>query len=115
MMLLLLSLGTLYQWFVFIAGRYGKTAFVLFLLLADLVPHILGSYYQLPLLLALSPSANAVRWLQPGVPIGLNPLPLLVLYGVALVVAWSSLRRRIDRLEEIVDHKLRQMGVVHGN
>ncbi len=106
---LLLSLGTLYQWFVFIAGRFGKTAFVLFLMLIDLVPHIVGSYYDLPWLLTLSPSAQAVRWLQPNVGEPLSPLPLLAVYGAALVVAWLSLRRRLNRLEEVVDRRIRQM------
>jgi hypothetical protein len=112
---LLLSLGMLYQWFVFIAGRFGKTAFVLLLMLVDLVPHIVGSSYNLPWVLALSPSAHAVRWLEPSIGQPLAPLSLLALYGTALVAAWWSLRRRLDRLESAVDHKLRQMGAVAGN
>jgi hypothetical protein len=109
---LLLSLGTTYQWMVFIAGRYGKTAFMLFLLLADLVPHILGSYYEVPLVLALSPSAHAARWFGPALGDPLSPLPLLAVYGALLLWTWIGLRRRLDRLEQAVDRKLKEMGVV---
>jgi hypothetical protein len=112
---LLLSLGTLYQWFVFIAGRYGKTAFVLFLLMVDILPHALGRYYELPLVVALSPSAHFIGWIEPKSATSaelLSPLPLLVVYGGALIATWWSLRRRIGRLEAVVDRRLQLMGVV---
>jgi hypothetical protein len=110
-LVLILSLGLLYQWLVFIAGRYGKTAFVLLLLLADVLPHGFGMYYDWPWLLALSPTANMTRWFDPALPPPVHPLPLVVLYGVILLCAWSSLHRRVRRLEGAVDRKLQQMGV----
>jgi hypothetical protein len=109
---LLLSLGTVYQWLVFIGGRYGKTAFILLLLLVDVLPHSLGQYYDWPWLLSLSPTANMVRWFEPTLSPPVEPLLLVLAYGAVLLLAWWSLRGRVRRLERAVDRKLEQMGVV---
>jgi hypothetical protein len=107
--LLLLTLGTLHQWFVFIAGRTGKAALVSFLAIITLPLHVLGEYYQNEFLLALCPTAHFARWFTG------STLPhleyMLAVYGGLLLWSWVSLRRRITRLEQIIDRKLQQMGV----
>ena len=106
---LLLALGTLHQWFVFIAGRTGKAWLVTFLVIIILPLHLLGDYYQRDLLLALTPSAHFARWMSG------SYLPhleyMLALYAGLLVWSWLSLRRHIRRLEINTDQKLLRMGV----
>jgi hypothetical protein len=108
--LLLMTLGTVYQWFISIAGRSAKGAFLTFLMILIVPFHILGYYYQINLLLALSPSAHFLSWFQESPPPAL--LPLFVAYGGLLVLMWWSLRRRVARMSAVVDEKLVQMGVV---
>lgn len=107
--LLLLTLGTLHQWFVFIAGRAGKVALLTFVVIIILPLHLLGEYYHSEFLLTLSPSAHFAYWFTG------RSLPhleyLLAVYAALLIGSWLSLRRRIRRLEKIIDGKLQDMGV----
>jgi hypothetical protein len=108
--LLMLSLGTLHQWFAFIAGQSGRAVLVTILVIIILPLHLLGEYYQSEFLLALTPSAHFGRWFSG------RPLPhleyMLTVYAGILLWCWLSLRRRIGRLEKIIDRKLQIMGVV---
>jgi hypothetical protein len=107
--LLMLTFGTLHQWFVFIAGRNGKAALATLMVIIILPLQLVGEYYHSAFLLALSPTAHFGRWLSGGY------LPhleyLLVVCAGLLLWSWLALRRRIRRLEEITDQKLLQMGV----
>jgi hypothetical protein len=106
---LILFLGTLHQRAVLLAGRLGAGAFFVVAMTLDVPFHIVGQYYGLNKVLALSPSAHFRRWID-GQP-ALDALPVLGFYGVLFVVTAVSLYRRIHRLERIVDGKLRLMGV----
>jgi hypothetical protein len=110
MVLLLLTFGTLHQCCVLLAGRSGTVTVFLLGMILVVLPHLVGRYYQLDLLLAVSPSAQFVRWLAYPTE-KLNLLPLLVLYGLLLAGAWLALRRWMRRLAQVVDHKLQRMGV----
>jgi hypothetical protein len=109
MTVLLLALGSLHQWFVFIAGRAGKVGLVTFAAIIILPLHLFGAYYDNQSLLALSPSAHFAYWFSGRV------LPhleyMLAVYAGLFLWSWLSLRRRIGRLEKIVDGKLQIMGV----
>jgi hypothetical protein len=107
---LILSLGTLHQCCVFAAGRNGSvTSFLLGTILVVL-PDLVGRYYQLDLVQALSPSAQFVRWLAtPHEALALAPL--LLLYVLLGSGCWFALRRWMRLLEGVVDARLRQMGV----
>ena len=106
--LLVLSLGTLYQWFVFIAGRVGRTAFFTFVAIIVVPFHVLGSYYQNGFLLSLTPSALFGDWII-GSP-SPSLLPFVIEYGLFLVLSWVSLRRRMGRAQQVVDRRLEGMG-----
>jgi hypothetical protein len=122
--LLILSLGLLYQWCVLVAGRYGWMAFALLVGLAVLLPVLAGEYYDqiLPrmtgqqyhgeaeLARSLSPASHYARWLDTAAA-PLPVYPLLVSYGLLLLIAWAAVRGRIHRHIEVVDRKLAAMGV----
>jgi hypothetical protein len=107
--LLLLTLGTLYQWFVFIAGRNGKTVFVSCVAILILPPHLLGEYYQNEFLLGLTPTAHIANWLS-GSRLA-HVEYMLAGYAALLLGSWLSLRRRMGHLERVIDRKLQTMGV----
>jgi hypothetical protein len=108
--LLMLSLGTLHQWFAFIAGQSGRAVLVTILVIIILPLHLLGEYYQSDFLLTLTPSAHFGRWFSG------RTLPhleyMLAVYVGLLLWCWLSLRRRIGRLQKIIDRKLQKMSVV---
>src|SRR5579871_3656936 len=58
MVTLLLALGSLHQWFLFLAGRPGKVVLLTFAAIIILPLHLFGEYYEQEWLLALSPSAH---------------------------------------------------------
>ncbi len=112
MLVLILAFGVSYQWALFVGGRGVGGALFVPLGMLVVAPHILGAYYQIPLLLSLSISAQFGSWFGGfRVPPLLGVWPLLGLYGLILVVMWLSLRRALARLERVVDQKLELMGV----
>jgi hypothetical protein len=109
--LVLLTFGTLYQWFAFLAGRGTIGLTLTFITLTVALPHILGYNYEIEWLLILSPSLHFGRWLfAPQLPS--NLIPMLLLYGIALVLVGNSLHSRMRVLEKIVDRKLAKMGAI---
>ncbi len=52
--LMLLTLGTLHQWFVLVAGRPGKAVLVTFVAIIIVPLHLFGEYYHRELVLALA-------------------------------------------------------------
>ncbi len=118
---LILAFGTMHQCFVFLAGRSGTVTSLLAGALLVVLPDIVGRYYQLDYVLALSPSAQFVHWLTSPAEVQLTPVgilhglllvtPLLILYGLLLGVCWFALRRWMRLSEQVVDHQLRHMGV----
>ncbi len=109
--LLVLSFGTVYQWFVSVAGRAGRGAFTTLVAILVAPFHILGYYYHNDFLLALTPSAHFGAWLGGGSPP--NLVPLVLLYGLILLGSGTLLRQRMRHAEKIVDGKLANMGVLH--
>src|SRR5207302_1410548 len=95
MSVLLLTLGTLYQWCVAVGGRSGRGVFFSLALLLIVPAHIVGRYWQLSWLEATSPSAHFQQWLSQGEP--LHPLPLLLTFGIVLVLSWLLVRRYVRR------------------
>jgi hypothetical protein len=105
----LLALGTADQWFIAVAGRNGRAAFFTFAVVLIVPLHLLGYWYQVPLLMALTPSAHFASWFRS------EPLPALapavLLYGVLFFLLWFSMRRRVAHYGHVVDQKLMEMGV----
>jgi hypothetical protein len=110
LVLLTLSLGTLYQWLGAVAGRTGMGLFVTLALILIIPCHVVGYNYQVEGVLALAPSAHFAAWFNGTRPPSL--VPLFALYGLIGILAWVALRRRTVRLRKIVNHKLEVMGVV---
>src|SRR5207253_120293 len=107
---LILAFGAMHQCFVFVAGRSGTVTWLLCGTILLVLPLMVGRYYQLDFVQALSPSAQFVRWLAyPTETLELTPL--LLLYGLLLGVCWFALRRWMRLSEWVVDQKLRHMGV----
>jgi hypothetical protein len=109
LVVLTLSLGTLYQWLGAVAGRTGMGLFASLVLVLVVPCHVVGYSYQIESLLALTPSAQFAAWFadRPGP----DPLPLFALYGAIGIGTWLALRRRLVRLQGSVDRKLESMGV----
>jgi len=106
---MLVTYGVCHQWVIYLAGRSGTTLAVPVLLGAVLAPHLVGFYYDLEWLMCLSPSYHFGKWVT-ATPS--QPVVMLALHGLVLVLVWSSLRWRLRRMGEIVDKKLRWMGVI---
>ncbi len=112
---LILTLGVIYQWFVFLAGRNGAALIASLALAATAIPHLVGHQYQLDWLLRLCPSYYFGRWLfepKPAIPTPAEMLPFFLVYGTALAAFWWMLRRFLAALTRVVDRKLAGMGVV---
>lgn len=139
--LLTLSLGTMYQWSMLVAGRGGAGVFVGFVLMLVLAPALAGLYLRstesygsargqfvgrpVPLtgagepgsmdlpawILSVSPAPHYGLWLSESEE-SLSLVPVLVLYGVLLAVAWHWLRRRLNMLARVIDRKLELMGAL---
>jgi hypothetical protein len=107
--MLMLGLGMMSQWFVFLAGRSGRSIFTTMCLGLILPLHLVGHYYRIDFLLALTPSAHFAGWFRQ------NPLPhleyLLILYGTVLILSGCFLWQHLGRLEKAIDQKLQEMGV----
>jgi hypothetical protein len=113
MVIMIVSLGILYQWIVLLAGRGGLGTMLTLVSLAVVVPHLVGEYYQIDWVTAFSPSAHFSGWLFGRLlnkPL-LNPVPMLAAYMALGLLLEVSLRRRLSRLGRQVDRKLEQMGV----
>jgi hypothetical protein len=110
LVVLTLSLGALYQWLGAVAGRTGMGLFVTLVLLLVIPCHVVGYNYQIDTLLSLAPSAHFAAWFSGKPPP--SQVPLFALYGIIGLSTWLALRRRLARLQRIVDGKLNVMGVV---
>jgi hypothetical protein len=113
--MLILVVGTVYQWFVFLAGRNGAALIASLVLAVTAIPHLAGHYYQLNWLLRLCPSYYFGQWLVQMVQSGISlvdMIPFFLLYGAVLVFTWSMLRRHLSILARAVDRKLILMGAM---
>jgi hypothetical protein len=113
--LLLVSVGTWYQWVLLIAGRSGGIALVVLLAMIVCIPHMVGEYYDLDLLRSFSPTAHYLQWLMAGQPLPLYPL--VIVYGSILIAARLSLTARLRGHVAVVERKLERMkheDVSHG-
>jgi hypothetical protein len=109
MTLLILSLGTFYQWCLAIGSRAGARVFWVVVILLTLPAHLFGDYYHLDFLAGVAPSAHFAHWIA-----GNRDLPLYLLAGVYGLLGAASLlayRRRMAKRRLVVDQKLEQMGV----
>jgi hypothetical protein len=135
MVILLLALGTLYQWFLMVAGGNGAAVFMGLVMILVLVPHLSGLYLQEldqnrliraavtsapapPLrmgvpqwVMAISPSAHFGQWFMDPEQ-SLNLTPIVVLYAAIFLWSWTSIRRRLRRFGQTVHNKLEKMGAL---
>lgn len=108
--LLILSMGVGFQWFMLIFGKGGNGFFVGGMLIFVLTPQIVGLYPGFESLLPFSVSGQFHQWFtHPDEPYSL--VWILLIYGLVLALAWRSLRYRMVLMEQIVDRKLERMGV----
>jgi hypothetical protein len=123
--LVILSVGTLYQWMVLVADRSGIVMCITVVATLMVAPMVAGEYYNHDLARAGSPISQFVQWFrvgtQPPVADGaiafagaqpLNVVPLLLAYGVLLIYAWASLRRRFARHTQVVHSRLERMNAL---
>jgi hypothetical protein len=126
--LLVFCLGVTFQWFVALADKAGKITFVLLLLLAAVVPLIIGAVLEehgydslVPSYLSLSPIAHYMGWIaadRPRTMVEFQNLPrLFVTAGMLILIIMSMglLRRWMRSQTRIVDDKLLAMGVKFQN
>src|SRR5262249_2154730 len=78
-----LALGSLLQWCVAVGGRPGRSVFLTMAVILIVPLHVVGWYYHLNILLALSASAQFASWLGL-LPVKLSLVPLLIFYGLLL-------------------------------
>jgi hypothetical protein len=121
---------------MFIAQRQAIGVFFLFILIANAAPGIAGGFwmsYQQEhrqsqqraatsgypqgrepepsnFILDLVPGLHVVSWFDSSVPRP-SPIPLVVAYTLLLGLTWRSLRKRLARMEAVIDRKLEAMGV----
>ena len=107
--LLLLALASAYQWFVLVAARGGTVAFALAAVVLVLLPALIGGYYEITWLSALTPVGQVVSRLIDDDP--LPVAPYYAVYGLILLGSWRLLQRRLSAHAAIIDRKLAQMGV----
>lgn len=107
--LVLATYGLMNQWFQFVGGRPGRGIFLTVLVLMIVPVHLIGHFYQISTLEAVTPSSYFGAWFSGGDPP--NALFLVGVYGAILIATGVSLYRRLNRLERAVDRKLQQMGV----
>jgi hypothetical protein len=107
--LLVIALGIVCQFALFVSGRTGTGVFLTFVTILVLPVFLFGHYYQVDLLMALSPIAYYSSWLS-GTP-SPSVLPLLCEYALLALLGWFAIRRRLGRLQAIVNGKLGIMGV----
>jgi hypothetical protein len=105
---LVLSLGSLYQWFAYVAGPGGAGAYLTVVPMLVVPIHLIGHYYDNDWLLSLSPSAHFVNWFSGAAALAIAPV--VAVYGLIFVVMRFVLRRRLRQLETAVDNKLKHMG-----
>jgi hypothetical protein len=108
--LVLLSLGTYYQWCVAIGTRGGAWVFWSTMIMLTVPAHVAGSYFHLQVVMGATLSAHVGAWVNgmPEPPV----LPLILVYTALLITSFFSFRSRMIRRERVVDQKLEQMGVV---
>lgn len=118
--LIIFTFGTIYQWMVTVAKRYGASVFILALFLLVALPAIIGAIIEArreqpmvsPMNVALefSPLIHFIVWC--GAPMDFpNPGWIVGLYLVLSLGALVSLRRRLGRIIRRVDSKLAGMKV----
>ncbi|HEY2837737.1 MAG TPA: hypothetical protein VGJ26_01210 [Pirellulales bacterium] len=90
----LLALGSLFQWLLSI-GQAGGVMFIGMVAMFSVVPHLAGAYLDSELLVAASPSGQFASWLFQ-VPPTLRVEPLLVVYGAMFVITQRLNARRIS-------------------
>ena len=112
-LLLLLSLGMLFQWCVAVGGRSGRGVFISLTMILIVPAQLVGYYWHIPWLEAASPSAQFPRWLSGGTPLNLRPL--LLIYGLILAITLFALRRTIAQADRMVKRKLQSMGVANAS
>jgi hypothetical protein len=118
--LLILALGTLYQWCLFL-GRRGYNLFALLVVILVVVPHFVGGTMKanrpneaawpwVDWLLSVTPSAHYVLWLGPWDE-SLALAPVIILYLILLLVFRAAFHGSMRHVEHTVTTKLRAMGV----
>ncbi len=107
--LLLLALATVYQWFVLVAARSGTVVFALSAVVVIFVPALVGGYYEIRWLSAITPVGQFVSRLITNDPLPVTPF--YVTYGLILIGSWRRLRRRLSAHAAMIDRKLTEMGV----
>ena len=111
-LVLMLVFGAAHQWFVLAQGRSAAGGPILLGIAAAALPVLAARLDRFAWMLPLSPASHFWNWLNEE-PFSLDFLPMLV--GYVAVFFWfrALVRRRLHRLGETVDEKLRQMGVLN--
>jgi hypothetical protein len=107
MTLVLVALGTLYQWCIAITPGSGAGIFWTIGVLLMVPAHIIGVVYKIDVVLALTPTAVFAAWIGNNAPPSLYPM--LILYALILCAAFVAFRRRMARRVKVIDQKLELM------
>lgn len=112
-LMLILSLGSLHQFFLLFMGKTGGWVAPFFFTFMTIAPHLFGQIPGYGWLLHASPSAHFAKWIMDPA-MSFSFFPLLLLYGLPGLIGWRSLRAGMAALEKSVDQRLDQMGVTSG-
>lgn len=118
--LIVLTFGSIYQWMVTVANKYGSSMFILLLFVAVALPAVAGAITEgqraqrvqgpMNIWLELSPVIHYIAW--GGAPLGMPNLTWIALiYSACFVLTLLGTRRRLGRIVRRVEAKLETMGV----
>ena len=108
--LLLLTWGTIHQWFVLIGGRTAGTFSIILFIMATTIPAAGAFKKESEWIVSFSPARHFGYWMGASEP-AFSYLVLVALYGAVFFIFWHLLRKRMRHLETWIDMKLRLMGV----
>ncbi len=109
---LILTWGTIHQWFVLIGGRSASPFALVLFIVAMTVPWLGALKKETEWIESFSPGVHFAYWLGAPSRPAFSYLIVVGLYFVTFLLFFRLIRRRLKQMEALVDYKLRVMGVL---
>jgi len=109
---LILTWGTIHQWFVLIGGRSASPFALVLFIVAMTVPWLGALKKETEWIESFSPGVHFAYWLGAPSRPAFSYLIVVGLYFVTFLLFFRLIRRRLRQMEALVDYKLRVMGVL---
>jgi len=109
---LILTWGTIHQWFVLVGGRSASPFALVLFIVAMTIPWLGALKKETEWIESFSPAVHFGYWLGAPTQPAFNYLILVGLYLVAFLFFLRLIRKRIRRMEALVDYRLSVMGVL---